>query len=94
MVARLIDAEEVGRWRSGWRTKRLTLTAKGQRTVEAIQLALARPRSAPRLPPRYLQQQGVAQGLQAYAQALQAHRLGTEIKPAGAIQIVAVTAPA
>ncbi|MEN5237547.1 MULTISPECIES: bifunctional helix-turn-helix transcriptional regulator/GNAT family N-acetyltransferase [Pseudomonas] len=89
MVARLIDAEEVeeAAGEADGRTKRLTLTAKGQRTVEAIHAFGQAQVSSALAVLDTAQQQGVAQGLQAYAQALQAHRLGTETKPASAIQI-------
>ncbi|HET7776397.1 MAG TPA: helix-turn-helix domain-containing GNAT family N-acetyltransferase, partial [Azospira sp.] len=92
MVARLVKAGELGEAASGadGRIKELSLTARGRRTVAGIHAygqqqvrgALAR------LDPA--QQQAVASGLGAYARALQACRLGTEIESApGAITISA-----
>lgn len=88
MIAKLIQAAEIAQAPGDdARTRQLTLTEKGKRTVAAIHqfgrmqvtTALASLSAS--------QQQAVAQGLGTYAQALNAFRLGCEGKTGSAIQI-------
>jgi DNA-binding MarR family transcriptional regulator/GNAT superfamily N-acetyltransferase len=82
MVARLVKAGELWEAASSadGRIKELSLTTRGRRTVAGIHAyGQQQVRGAlVRLEPA--QQQAVAQGLGAYARALQASRLGTEVE--------------
>ena len=88
MVGKLIKAGEVVESADAdGRVKRLQLTTQGKRTVAAIhaysqlQVKLALEHLNPS------QQQAVAQGLTAYARALQAHRTGEGKASSGSIEI-------
>lgn len=90
MVRKLVDAGELSEVASDedGRVKWLALTAQGKRTLAAIH-AYGRGQVSSAL--QHLadwQQQTVAQGLSAYAEALHAHRLGVAMTAAPDIEIV------
>jgi len=88
MVAKLIKAGElVESADSDGRVKRLQLTRKGKRTVAAIHAygQLQVETALQHLNPS--QQQAVAQGLAAYAHALNAQRTGEDKAPGSAVEI-------
>lgn len=89
MVGKLVQAGEIRESSDGedGRVKLLALTAKGRRTLAAIE-AFGRQQvtaALDRLQPP--QQQAVAQGLACYAQALQAHRQALPLATPDAIQV-------
>ena len=88
MVAKLIKADElVESADSDGRVKRLQLTKQGRRTVAAIH---AYGRTQVQTALEHLnpsQQQAVAQGLAAYAHALNAHRTGEGQAPGSPVEI-------
>jgi len=88
MIAKLIQAAEIAQTPGDdARTRQLTLTEKGKRTVEAIHAFGQMQVTTALTSLSASQQQTVAQGLSAYAQALNALRLGSEAKTGSEIQI-------
>ena len=90
MVRKLVEAGELKETADGedGRVKRLALTAKGRRTLAAIE-AFGRQQVTAALdrmqPP---QQQAVSRGLALYAQALQAHRQEEPLPAPAQIQVL------
>lgn len=86
LVAKLVRSGEVQETASDddARTKRLSLTAQGTRTVGAIHAYGQRQVTTALTALDGAQQRSIAQGLEAYAQALKAQRLGAE-QPAGSV---------
>ena len=90
MVRKLVEAGELKETADGedGRVKRLALTAKGRRTLAAIE-AFGRQQVTAALdrmqPP---QQQAVSRGLALYAQALQAHRQAEPLPAPAQIQVL------
>lgn len=89
MIAKLVQSTELAEspGDDDARTKQLTLTDKGKRTVEEIHVFGQMQVTTALAPLNASQQQTVAQGLNAYAMALKALRLGAEESAGSAIQI-------
>ncbi|WP_260962852.1 bifunctional helix-turn-helix transcriptional regulator/GNAT family N-acetyltransferase [Pseudomonas citri] len=89
MVAKLIQSgelEERGGEDDG-RTKQLSLTEQGKRTLEAIHAYGQMQVTSALAPLTQQEQQAIAQGLDAYAQALKTHRQQTVETAAARLQI-------
>ncbi|MGE8063585.1 bifunctional helix-turn-helix transcriptional regulator/GNAT family N-acetyltransferase [Pseudomonas sp. NPDC089569] len=89
MIARLIEAGELEESSDGedGRTKQLILTEQGKRTVSEIHRYGQMQVTAALAPLNLSRQQTVAQGLSAYAEALQAYRSGAMQSAPGQIQV-------
>ncbi|MBG0844871.1 bifunctional helix-turn-helix transcriptional regulator/GNAT family N-acetyltransferase [Pseudomonas chengduensis] len=89
MIAKLIQAGEIEESTSSCdgRSKRLLLTNQGKRTVEAIQVYGQNQVTTALAPLNPAQQQIIAQGVNAYAQALERRRLDTTATPFNSIQL-------
>lgn len=83
MVHKLVDAGELKELasRDDARIKLLTLTAKGRRTLAAIQAFGRKQVSTGLASLSVAEQQTVARGMEAYARALEGHRLGRPLAP-------------
>lgn len=90
MVRKLLDAGELQEAASAddGRVKWLVLTPQGQRTLKTIHGYARKQVSGALAQLSDAQQQAVAEGLAAYAQALQAQRTGKPLAEAPALQIV------
>ncbi|MDH0649586.1 bifunctional helix-turn-helix transcriptional regulator/GNAT family N-acetyltransferase [Pseudomonas sp. GD03858] len=89
MVAKLIQSGELeeGEGEQDGRTKQLRLTAQGRRSLEEIHAYGQLQVSSALTPLTQQEQQAIAQGLNAYAQALKTYRHGTVEQVADRIQI-------
>lgn len=90
MVRKLVDAGELNESASGddGRVKYLALTAQGKRSLKSIHAYGRKQVSGALAQLTEAQQQAVAEGLAAYAQALQARRTGIPLAAGSALQIV------